>query len=88
MIIVSDTLENTENSWNLTCLSKYYYTCQVTLANESVKARGLVVEEVKYKDVIAEHKRYWQSGNSTKNFRGISLGYVTPVGSTHSLQRR
>ncbi len=52
---------------------------QFTLANENVQSRGLVKDDVKYKDIVAEHRRYWEAGNHTKYFPGVSLGYVTPV---------
>ena len=51
----------------------------LSLAAKSATERNLVTDEPKYKDILNEHKRYFESGTKIKNFDGEVLAYVTPV---------
>ena len=49
------------------------------MATESVLKRGLVSENIKYKDVLKEYKAYCETEREIKHFNGQTLAYVTPV---------
>ena len=49
------------------------------VATESVVKRGLVSENIKYKDVLKEYKAYCETEREIKHFSGQTLAYVTPV---------
>ena len=55
------------------------YFLQVQVATESVLKRGLVSENIKYKDVLKEYKAYCETEREIKHFNGQTLAYVTPV---------
>lgn len=46
----------------------------------TVVERGLVTEKLKWKDIVKHHNLYSKNHQTVKQFAGISLGYVTPVG--------
>lgn len=48
------------------------------LSDKTVGQRGLVVEQVKAKDIVREHSAYCETRREIKNFPGETLAYVTP----------
>ena len=53
---------------------------EVRLSAQTVLQRGLVAENVKFKDVVREHANYCDTEREFKHFPGETLAYVTPVG--------
>lgn len=45
---------------------------------QTVKGRGLVVADVKWREVVREEKRFCPASVTTRNFQGDVLGYITP----------
>jgi len=50
-----------------------------TPSDQTVKERGLVKTDMKWKEIVAEHAAYCETQAEVKKFRGETLGYVTPV---------
>ena len=49
------------------------------VATDTVIKRGLVNENIKYKDILKEYKAYCETEREIKHFSGPTLAYVTPV---------
>uniref|UniRef100_A0ACB8G392 Chitinase domain-containing protein 1 n=1 Tax=Sphaerodactylus townsendi TaxID=933632 RepID=A0ACB8G392_9SAUR len=47
-------------------------------SDKAVQDRGLVVTDLKAKDIILEHKSYCAKKTKERNFLGDVLGYITP----------
>lgn len=52
---------------------------QIKLSTQNVIKRGFVTERTKTKDIVKEHRSYCDVEKELKNFKGITLAYVTPV---------
>ncbi|WAR17282.1 CHID1-like protein [Mya arenaria] len=50
----------------------------VALSVKTVAERGLVRNEVKWKEIVSEHSAYCDLAKELKQFEGETLGYVTP----------
>lgn len=61
------------------CGSNRMSAFQVQVATDNVRKRGLVAEQMKFKDVLKEHKAYCETEREIKHFDGQTLAYVTPA---------
>lgn len=48
-------------------------------SDKNVQDRGLVVVDLKAKDIILEHRSYCSKKMRERHFLGDVLGYITPV---------
>lgn len=56
-----------------------------SLPESTVLERGLVVSAPKWKDITSNNHLYSTATQTTKQFHGLSLAYVTPVRNTVTL---